>query len=512
MAICYQNRKKPTLVLCSTCIQIIVLLLFIIRNKNVKCDKYCGFILQCRRQTTFYNHVTTSSSFTYHKTYKTVKPQSSTTILYTTPTNNDKPPPTTPPQAQATTTTSDELFQKRSKHWIIIVDDEESLRMSLGTYLYNAGYSVTACSDAEALLEILSSISYGNYNNDNNNSGGRDDNNGSTALSFYDDRFPNAIICDIRMPGEGMDGLDLLTLLKNPSFFSSNNNNNIKHEINEKQSNDVIALLSSSSTKSSAASAEATTTAASNNIFQSNKDWDFIRQQWKRIPVVLLTAKSLTQDRIEGYRRGADVYLPKPFNPEELLSIIDNVIERTNVLTGRSTSNGNENIQQRTPTLRDLKGDLVEIKSLLREQQELQKRARRLLRAQPPSSSTSNNSSSRNNDDSNKIRTGNKLVPSTSALVPLSKTQRSGITSIDGKIIPQSEIDDFNARIKLSPAEKKILNLMSQGYTNGEISEIIGSVSTARVSRTISNMYIKTFTKTRTELVKWGLKMGHIDT
>ena len=50
-------------------------------------------------------------------------------------------------------------FRKRSKSWIVIVDDEETIRLSLGNYLYDAGYSVTACADAEALLEILSSIS-----------------------------------------------------------------------------------------------------------------------------------------------------------------------------------------------------------------------------------------------------------------------------------------------------------------------------------------------------------------
>lgn len=45
-------------------------------------------------------------------------------------------------------------------------------------------------------------------------------------------------------------------------------------------------------------------------------------------PVTLLTAKAKTEDRILGYEAGADVYLPKPFNPEELLSIV-------NVLMGR---------------------------------------------------------------------------------------------------------------------------------------------------------------------------------
>lgn len=37
------------------------------------------------------------------------------------------------------------------------------------------------------------------------------------------------------------------------------------------------------------------------------------------VPILLLTARGETADRIEGFERGADDYLPKPFDPEELL-------------------------------------------------------------------------------------------------------------------------------------------------------------------------------------------------
>ena len=46
------------------------------------------------------------------------------------------------------------------------------------------------------------------------------------------------------------------------------------------------------------------------------------------IPVVLLTAKSMTEDRMEGYKAGADAYLPKPFDPEELVVMVDCIIAR----------------------------------------------------------------------------------------------------------------------------------------------------------------------------------------
>jgi DNA-binding NarL/FixJ family response regulator len=72
------------------------------------------------------------------------------------------------------------------------------------------------------------------------------------------------------------------------------------------------------------------------------------------VPVILLTAKSMIQDRIAGYDSGADSYLPKPFDPEELVAIIDNIIDRHETL--------GSNVQ-----VEDLKRDLDEIKYLLLE-------------------------------------------------------------------------------------------------------------------------------------------------
>ena len=46
------------------------------------------------------------------------------------------------------------------------------------------------------------------------------------------------------------------------------------------------------------------------------------------IPVVLLTAKDQTVDRIAGFRAGVDAYVTKPFEPEELLAIIDSILDR----------------------------------------------------------------------------------------------------------------------------------------------------------------------------------------
>ena len=48
-----------------------------------------------------------------------------------------------------------------------------------------------------------------------------------------------------------------------------------------------------------------------------------------QVPVVMLTAKGDEIDRIVGLEVGADDYLPKPFNPRELLALIKAVLRRS---------------------------------------------------------------------------------------------------------------------------------------------------------------------------------------
>ncbi len=46
------------------------------------------------------------------------------------------------------------------------------------------------------------------------------------------------------------------------------------------------------------------------------------------VPILMLTARSETEDRISGLETGADDYLPKPFEPRELLLRINNILKR----------------------------------------------------------------------------------------------------------------------------------------------------------------------------------------
>ena len=60
---------------------------------------------------------------------------------------------------------------------------------------------------------------------------------------------------------------------------------------------------------------------------------EFIKENKKRLetPIILLTAKGEAVDRITGLEIGADDYLPKPFEPKELLLRIKNIVEKTQI-------------------------------------------------------------------------------------------------------------------------------------------------------------------------------------
>ena len=58
---------------------------------------------------------------------------------------------------------------------------------------------------------------------------------------------------------------------------------------------------------------------------------EFTNENKKKIntPIILLTAKGETSDRVEGLEIGADDYLAKPFEPKELILRINNILNKT---------------------------------------------------------------------------------------------------------------------------------------------------------------------------------------
>src|SRR6202050_164822 len=55
-----------------------------------------------------------------------------------------------------------------------------------------------------------------------------------------------------------------------------------------------------------------------------------------RLPVLLLTARGEDVDRIVGLELGADDYLPKPFNPRELVARVKAILRRTEIKPNRT--------------------------------------------------------------------------------------------------------------------------------------------------------------------------------
>jgi len=61
---------------------------------------------------------------------------------------------------------------------------------------------------------------------------------------------------------------------------------------------------------------------------ESGLDLTASLRQESRVPILLLTAMGEAEDRIRGFERGADDYLPKPFEPRELVLRIKTILTR----------------------------------------------------------------------------------------------------------------------------------------------------------------------------------------
>ncbi|BAS55938.1 MULTISPECIES: response regulator transcription factor [Leptolyngbya] len=60
---------------------------------------------------------------------------------------------------------------------------------------------------------------------------------------------------------------------------------------------------------------------------------EFLKQlrddpRFETLPVIFLTARGMTNDRIQGYDAGCDAYLPKPFDPDELVAIVTRILKQ----------------------------------------------------------------------------------------------------------------------------------------------------------------------------------------
>jgi two-component system phosphate regulon response regulator OmpR len=106
-----------------------------------------------------------------------------------------------------------------------------------------------------------------------------------------------------------------------------------------------------------------------------------LRDAGNKIPVIMLTAKGEDVDRILGLENGADDYLPKPFNPRELLARIQAVLRRRPVqeapgapagdggvveFSGFTLDLGNRTLQRDGKNLALTTGEFAMLKALVR--------------------------------------------------------------------------------------------------------------------------------------------------
>jgi len=91
--------------------------------------------------------------------------------------------------------------------------------------------------------------------------------------------------------------------------------------------------------------------------------YQFLKQvredpRYKALLVVFLTAKGMTSDRIQGYQAGCDAYLSKPFDHDELVAIVTNLLARR--AAAKETSENAE-----SPDIAALTSQMARIESLL---------------------------------------------------------------------------------------------------------------------------------------------------
>lgn len=92
------------------------------------------------------------------------------------------------------------------------------------------------------------------------------------------------------------------------------------------------------------------------------------RPEFRLLPVILLTERRSTEERIRGYELGCDLYLPKPFEINELGAIIRNLLERQIIQSELLTRN---NEPTRSTTLVDTTTTILKECKLSKREQEV---------------------------------------------------------------------------------------------------------------------------------------------
>ena len=77
-------------------------------------------------------------------------------------------------------------------------------------------------------------------------------------------------------------------------------------------------------------------------------------------PVIFLTAKGMTVDRTQGYQAGVDDYIPKPFDPDELVARVKNVVSRQERLLKEAARFADADVGQMAKQITEIKSMLTQ--------------------------------------------------------------------------------------------------------------------------------------------------------
>ncbi len=77
-------------------------------------------------------------------------------------------------------------------------------------------------------------------------------------------------------------------------------------------------------------------------------------------PVIFLTAKGMTIDRTQGYQAGVDDYISKPFDPDELIARVRNVVKRQERLLAEAARFADTDVGQMAKQITEIKSMLIQ--------------------------------------------------------------------------------------------------------------------------------------------------------
>ena len=76
-----------------------------------------------------------------------------------------------------------------------------------------------------------------------------------------------------------------------------------------------------------------------------------IRQSNPDMPIIFLTAKTLKEDILEGFKLGADEYISKPFSPRILVARVESLLKRNHLLKGKTVTAGGIEVNREARTV-----------------------------------------------------------------------------------------------------------------------------------------------------------------